>query len=97
MSVFWIGRAQVRDEDGIRNYVEHMKIAAAIYKPEVLVRKGQYKVLEGPDAFDRFAVLRFPSMDDALRYYNSPEYQTAAAFRREACDQCELVLVEGVE
>jgi uncharacterized protein (DUF1330 family) len=40
-------------------------------------------------------VIEFPSFDDAVNCYNSPEYQTAKA-KRAAAGMAEIVIVEGV-
>ena len=97
MSVYWIGRARVQDPLALRPYAELVQKASAIYRPEPLIRGGAYRILEGPDSFDRWALLRFDSMDHALSYYNSTEYQQALAHRRAATLASELALVEGIE
>ena len=96
MSVYWIGRAKVDDAERLKSYGSLVQKAGLIYQPEVLVRGGAYQILEGADVFDRWAVLRFTSMDHALTYYNSMEYQEALAHRQAATIASELALVEGV-
>ena len=44
----------------------------------------------------RNVIIEFPSMDEALACYNSPEY-TAARAIRQTVSEGEFVLVEGVE
>lgn len=95
MSAYWIGRAQMRDLDGYRKYGELVARAATIHPHQVLVRGGRRQVLEGADDFDRYVLLKFPSMEAALTYYNSPEYQEAAAIRRAASGRCQLAILEG--
>ncbi len=97
MSAYWIGRAQMRDIAGYRQYGALVAEAARIYPNRVLARAGKYQVVEGPDDFDRFVLIRFASMDAAIAYYNSPEYQAAAAIRRAASGRCEVVITEGVD
>jgi len=95
MSAYWIARAQVRDLAGFQRYGGLVAKAASLYPNEVLARAGAYQVLEGPDDFERYVVLKFPSMDAALAYYHSPQYQEAAAIRRAAAGRCEIAIVEG--
>ena len=95
MSVFWLGRAQTRDPEGYKRYGELVAKVPGSYPYQVLARGGRYKVLEGPDDFDRFVLLRFGSMEEAVKYYNSPEYQEAAAVRKASAGRCELVLTEA--
>ena len=97
MSAYWIARAKVHDVEGLRRYGQLVAEAAKIYPNQVLARAGQYKVLEGPDSFNRFVLLKFPSMDAALTYYHSPEYQEAAAIRQAAASVTEIVITEGVD
>ena len=97
MAVYWIGRAQMRDVAGYQQYGGLVARATTVYPNEVLARAGKYQVLEGPDDFNRFVLLRFPSMEAARTYYYSPEYQQAAAIRRAASGRCEIVITEGLD
>lgn len=97
MSAYWIGRAKVRDHEGIHRYGELVAKASQLYPQQVLARNARYRVLEGPEDFNRHVLIRFGSMEEALRYYNSTEYQEAAAIRQSACDRCELVITEGLD
>jgi len=96
VSVYWIGRARTRDPVGYKKYGEIVTPLKERYPVEVLARGGRHHVLEGADTFDRYVVLRFPSMEMALEYYNTPEYTEGGAIRRAASDAADLVLVEGV-
>jgi uncharacterized protein (DUF1330 family) len=40
-------------------------------------------------------VIEFPSYDDAVACYNSPEYQSAKA-KRKGAGEANIVIVEGV-
>jgi uncharacterized protein (DUF1330 family) len=97
MSAYWIGRAQTRDPAGYKPYGELVAKASQLYPQEVLARGGQTRQLEGETVFDRFVIIRFGSMDEAERYYRSPEYQEAAAFRHAASVKCDLVITEGLK
>ena len=97
MSAYWIGRAQTRDLDGYKRYGQLVAHASPLYPQQALARGGRYQVLEGPDDFDRLVIIRFGSMDAALTYYNSPEYQEAAAIRQAASGRCELTITEGLD
>jgi uncharacterized protein (DUF1330 family) len=97
MSAYWIGRAQAKDPVAMKEYGRLVAHATSVHPNQALVRGGAYKTLEGPDDFDRFVLLKFASMEAALTYYNSPEYQAAAAVRRASCDRCDLTIVEGID
>jgi uncharacterized protein (DUF1330 family) len=53
--------------------------------------------MEGPEKFHRFIVIEFPTFDQAVACFTSPEYDQAAAFRRTGAGEVENVIVEGVE
>lgn len=59
-------------------------------------RGGRYEVMEGEVQYERFIVAEYETFDIAKTYFNSPEYQAAAEFRRRAGNINELVIVEGV-
>ena len=44
--------------------------------------RGNHDVLEGP-SIEGCAILRFPSMEEARRWYDSPKYQEARKHRPE--------------
>ena len=97
MAAYWIARAQMHDLAGYQRYGGLVAKAAEVYPNQVLARAGRHQVLEGPDDFDRYVILRFPSMEAALSYYYSAEYQEAAAVRRSASGRCEIVITEGID
>jgi uncharacterized protein (DUF1330 family) len=53
--------------------------------------------MEGPEDFHRFVVIEFPTLEQAVACFESPEYQEAAAFRRAGGGVVENVIVEGGE
>ena len=67
----------------------------AQYGGKVLARGGRYQIMEGPDKFHRFVVIEFPTLEQAVACFESPEYQEAAAFRRAGGGVVENVIVEG--
>jgi uncharacterized protein (DUF1330 family) len=95
MSAYWIARARLRDMKGQDKYAKLISRIEPLYPHETLCRSGRIEVIEGTQHFDRYFLHKFPSMDLALAFYNSPQYQEAAAIRRAACDGCELVIMEG--
>ena len=56
-----------------------------------------WEVLEGaPPQITGLTIIEFPSMEEALACYNSPEYTAARAIRQTVSDG-EFVLVEAAE
>lgn len=95
MSAYWIARARMRDMEGQDQYARIIGDIGQRFPYQTLARSGRVHIVEGTTHFDRYFLHRFASVDSALAFYNSPEYQEAAAIRRAACDGCELVIMEG--
>ena len=62
---------------------------------EVLVRGGAVTVLEGDWQPSRIVVLRFPSVEAARAFHDSPEYRRAREARTGAAVM-RMIAVEGV-
>jgi len=92
---YWIARVDVRDPDTYKSYVQTATPAFQRHKAKFLARGGRTEVLEGK-ARARNVIIEFPSMEEALACYNSPEYTAARAIRQTVSDG-EFVLVEAAE
>lgn len=90
-----IARVTVTDPEAYAEYAKGATEAMRLYDGRPLARGGAYEALEGP-ARPRNVVIEFASMEQARRYYRSPEYQAAKAKREGACE-AEFVLVEGAD
>ena len=82
MPAYWLARAKINDPVEYKMYTDRVPEILGKFKGKVLARGGEYKTLEGPETFERYVVIEFPTMDDAVACFNSPEYREAAAFRR---------------
>jgi uncharacterized protein (DUF1330 family) len=51
--------------------------------------------MEGPQKFQRFVVVEFPSFEQAVACFTSEEYDEAAAFRRSGAGEVETIIVDG--
>jgi uncharacterized protein (DUF1330 family) len=91
---YWIARVDVSDPETYKQYVKTAKPAFVRHKANFLARGGKTEVLEGK-ARARNVLIEFPSMEEALACYHSPEY-TAARKIRQTVSEGEFVLVEGV-
>ncbi len=88
-----VSRVDIKDADAYRKYAEAATKAIATYGGKPLARGGRFEELEGT-ARARNVVLELESFEAARRYYYSPEYQAAKAFREGAAEM-DIVLVEG--
>lgn len=90
-----VARITVTNPDAYAEYVKGATEAIRQYGGRPLARGGAYEALEG-EARGRNVILEFESLDQAKRYFHSPEYQAAKA-KREGAAVAEIVAVEGVE
>ena len=95
MTAYWVARSKINDPVEYKKYTDRVPAIIARFGGRVLARGGRYRILEGPEKFERFVVIEFPSMDQAIACHDSAEYQLAAAFRRGGAGEVELVIVEA--
>jgi uncharacterized protein (DUF1330 family) len=95
MPAYWLARARVNDPVEYKKYTDRVPAILAKYGARVLARGGRYQALEGPEKFNRFVVIEFPTFEQGVACFNSPEYDRAAAFRRSGAGEVETIMVEG--
>ena len=94
MPAYWIGHVEVTDADAYGKYAELAGPAIAKHGGKFLARAGRYVQFEGNDRA-RNVVVEFPTLEDAVKCYNSPEY-TEARSHAEGASVRDLMVVEGV-
>jgi uncharacterized protein (DUF1330 family) len=97
MTAYWVARSRINDPVEYKKYTDRVPAIIGRYGGKVLARGGRYQILEGPQKFQRFVVIEFPSLEQALACHDSPEYREASAFRKGGAGEVELVIVEGGE
>jgi uncharacterized protein (DUF1330 family) len=97
MVACWVARSKVNDPDQYRKYTDLVPGILEKFGGRILARGGRFKVLEGPEKFKRFVVIEFPSLEQAVGCFDSPEYREAAAHRRkDGASELEIAIVEGL-
>lgn len=94
MTSYIIAMVNVRDQEVYSNYTKLTPDIVRKYGGEFLVRQISVEALEGPDFDRRLVVLRFPSSEDARKFYHSKEYQEARKLRID-CSSAQFLLAEG--
>ena len=97
MTAYWVARSKVNNPDGYKRYTDLVPDILKKYGGKALSRGGNYKIMEGPEHINRFIVIEFPSMQDAVACFESEEYQSAAGFRRDGSGEVENVIIEATE
>ena len=95
MPAYWVARAKITDPVEYKKYTDLVPAIIAKHGGKVLARGGRYKINEGPHDFHRFVVIEFPTLEQGVACFESPEYQAAAAFRRNGAGVVENVMVAG--
>lgn len=95
MSAYVLVEVNVTDSQLFSEYTKGVPATIAAYGGKYLVRGGGVDAKEGGWAPKRVVVLEFPSMDQARKWYHSPEYKPLLEMRLKAADS-KLILVEGV-
>jgi uncharacterized protein (DUF1330 family) len=94
-SAYILANVDVKDPQQYEEYKRLSTIAMKVHGAEVCIRGGKAQVLEGDWLPDRLVLLKFPSAEQARKFYDSTEY-AAARQAREGIATMRMVLVEGV-
>jgi uncharacterized protein (DUF1330 family) len=95
MSAYVIADIDITDPAAYEEYRKQVPAVIARYGGKYIARGGKVEPLEGGWTPKRIALLEFPSMEQALKFYRSPEYAPLLAIRQKA-SRGKLVIVEGV-
>ena len=95
MPAYWLARARIDDPVQYKKYTDLVPAIIKQYGGTVLARGGRYQIMEGPETFHRFVVIEFPTLEQGVKCFQSPEYQAAASFRRNGGGVVENVIVES--
>ncbi len=93
MAGYWIAHVAVSDPEVYGEYAKLATDAIAAPGGEFLARASRTIWLEGNER-DRNVIVRFDSVEDAERCYNSPTYQAALKFAKASAER-DLCIVEG--
>ena len=94
-SAYLIANVTVTNPQQYEEYKKWSSAAMQAHGAEVCVRGGKVEVLEGDWSPERLVILRFPTVEAARRFNDSPEYGRARAARQGAAVM-RMVVVEGV-
>jgi uncharacterized protein (DUF1330 family) len=94
MAAYVMGEIEVTDPATYEDYRKQVMAVVTKYGGRFIVRGGRVETLEGGWAPKRFVALEFPSMEQAQKFYRSPEYAPLIKLRQKA-SRGKLILVEG--
>lgn len=94
MAGYWIARSIIKNPEEYRKYTDELPAIFEKFGAKVLSRGGNYKIMEGPEKFERFVLLEFETMEQAVACFESDEYNAAASHRRGEAGEVETVIIE---
>ncbi|OAE99693.1 hypothetical protein AYJ54_32975 [Bradyrhizobium centrolobii] len=95
MPAYWCARVHVTDPETYAKYAALAGPAIEKHRGVFLARGGNQMILEGGN-YERSVVARFPTLEDAVKCYNSPEY-TEARKHTIGTSERHMVAVDGIE
>ena len=94
-SAYIIANVEVTNPEQYEEYKRLSTIAMKVHGAEPCVRGGKVEVLEGDWHPERIVILKFPSVEQAKKFNDSPEYGKARAARQGAAIM-RMIVVEGI-
>ena len=95
MSAYWIAiYHDMKNPENIKKYAEKASPAIKKYNGVILARGGKIETIEGNPS-PRTVLIQFPTMEDALKCYNSTEYQEAMKIGNGEFNR-HIQIVEGI-
>ena len=96
MSAYIVANLEVVDREAFARYVAAAPASVADYGGEYLARGGVTELLEGEVKVGRVVILRFPTADAAMAWYQSPAYAPLREARQCAASG-PLLITAGVD
>ena len=94
MTAYVIGEIDVTEPKLYDDYRKQVLATIEKHGGRFIARGGKAEALEGGWTPKRIVVLEFPSYEQALEWYRSPEYAPLITLRQRA-SRGRLILVEG--
>lgn len=95
MAAYFIVEIDIQDPKGFEEYRQKVPATIERYGGRYLIRGGRQETIEGTWRPKRIVLLEFPSVEQAKRWYDSPEYRPLRELRLRTAHG-HIVLVEGV-
>ena len=74
MPAYWLARSVIHDPAAYKRYTDQVPVIISQFGGKVLGRGGRAKVMEGPEKWQRFVGLEFPTFEDGVNCFQSDIY-----------------------
>jgi uncharacterized protein (DUF1330 family) len=95
MAAYVIADIEITDPAAYEEYRGKVPATIAQYGGKYVARGGKTEPLEGGWQPKRIALLEFPTLDQARKWYRSPEYAPLIKIRQKA-SRGRVIMVEGL-
>ena len=82
MPAYWVARAKITDPAQYKETRTSCRRSSRVTVARFSRAVAATRSTKGPHDFHRFVVIEFPTLEQGVACFESPEYQAAAAFRR---------------
>jgi uncharacterized protein (DUF1330 family) len=94
MAAYVIAEIEVTDPAAYEDYRKQVPAVVEKYNGKFIVRGGRIEPKEGGWTPKRMVVVEFPTLAQAQKWYDSPEYAPLIKLRQRA-SKGKLIIVEG--
>jgi len=95
MSGYIIVQINITNKEQYSEYLNQVTSIAEKYGGEYIVRGGKTKTMLGSWDYERTVVIKFPTYNAALEWYNCEEYEPIKKIREDNSEG-NLIIIEGV-
>ena len=98
MAAYWIARSHVTDAVVYKKYTDQVPAIVSKHGGRILARGGRYQIMAGPQTFERYVVIEFPTLEQGVACFQSPDVPASLGpphcrrHRRNSCRGRHLVL-----
>ena len=87
-----IAQLKITNPENYKEYIEKVNPIIKKFGGEYLVRAGEFQIFDGETKFPRIIVLKFPSYEKALEWYNSEEYKPIKQIRLDNSEGTNIII-----
>ena len=95
MSAYAILQINITNKEKYKEYINQVTSIVKKHRGEYIVRGGKSEVVEGEWNYQRTVVVKFPSYDAAIQWYNSEEYAPIKKIREDN-SKGNCIIIEGI-
>ena len=94
MSGYLIAQVNIINDLPYKEYIKQTSPIVKKFEGKFLVRGGRFKNVLGRWEFARTVIIKFPTYETALKWYNSDEYKPVRKIR-EKNSEGNVIIIEG--